>query len=188
MASGGMSSRRSRSGGRWISIVLRRKSRSWRNRPGGDFFVQVGIGGGDHAHVHAPRLRRADALELARLQHAQQLRLQVQRHVGDLVEKQRSAIGELEAAHAVDLGVGERAADMAEQFALENAFGESARVHRDHRLPARSEAACRACAITPLPDPFSPVIRTCAREGPTRETTSSTERMAGDSAIRLGRF
>jgi len=42
--------------------------------------------------------------------------------VADLVEKQRAAVGELEAAGAVRFGVGERAAHVAEQLALEDAF------------------------------------------------------------------
>jgi hypothetical protein len=40
----------------------------------------------------------ADAVELAVRQHAQQARLQVERHVADLVEEQGAAVGLLEAA------------------------------------------------------------------------------------------
>ena len=87
-----------------------------------DLRVEVGVGGRDDAHVGAPRARAADALELAGLEHAQQLGLQVQRDVGDLVEEQRAAVGQLEAADAVALGVGEGALDVAEQLALEQAL------------------------------------------------------------------
>ena len=99
----------------------------------GDFGVEVGIGRGEDADVHAARLRGADALELAGLERAQQLGLQVLRDVGDLVEEQRAAVGHFEAADAVALGVGERALDVAEQLAFEDALGQAAGVHRDQR-------------------------------------------------------
>ena len=53
-------------------------------------------------------------------------------------------------------------------------------------MPARTETACSAWATTPLPVPFSPVIRTLASDGPTRAMTSSTGRIAADWAIRVG--
>ena len=43
---------------------------------------------------------------------------------------------------------------------------------------ARGESACSACATRPLPVPFSPVIRTFASDGATREIISSTGRIA----------
>ena len=46
------------------------------------------------------RPRAADALELALLEHAQQLRLQLERQLADLVEEERAAVGQLEAARA----------------------------------------------------------------------------------------
>jgi hypothetical protein len=72
-------------------------------------------------------------LEFAGFQHPQQLDLLPRRHVGDLVEEQRAAVGQLEAAHAVRLGVGERALHMAEQLALEHPLGQAAGVHGYHR-------------------------------------------------------
>jgi acyl-CoA reductase-like NAD-dependent aldehyde dehydrogenase len=56
------------------------------------------VGGGNHAHVDADQLAAADAEELALGQHPQQARLQRRRHVADLVEEQRAAVGLLEAA------------------------------------------------------------------------------------------
>ncbi len=53
---------------------------------------------------------------------------------------------------------------------------------------ARGETACSACATTPLPVPFSPVISTLASDGPTRAIISSTGRIARDSAISVGRL
>ena len=49
----------------------------------------------------------------------------------------------------------------------------------------RSETECSVCATSPLPVPFSPVMRTLASDGPTREITSSTGRMAADCGDQL---
>ena len=51
----------------------------------------------------------------------------------------------------------------------------------------RSETECSVCATSPLPVPFSPVISTLASDGPTREITSSTGRIAADCAISCGK-
>src|SRR5262249_61849741 len=76
----------------------------------------------------------AGGVELAGLQPAQEARLLAERHVRDLVEEQRAAVGELEAAGAIGARVGERALDVAEQLALEQAIGETAGVDRDECL------------------------------------------------------
>ena len=61
--------------------------------------------------VSTRRVRdEAQPLEFAGLDHPQQLRLLAEWHVGDFVEEQRALIGELEAADAVGLRVGESAA------------------------------------------------------------------------------
>ena len=85
------------------------------------------------AGVDVPEPRRADALDFAGLQHAQQLRLQPDRHVGDLVEEQRALVCHLEAADAVVARVGERPLHVAEELALGDALGEAAGIHRDER-------------------------------------------------------
>ena len=51
----------------------------------GDRALEVTIRGRDQPHVRLQRLRSAHPLELAVLQHAQELRLQLQRKVADLV-------------------------------------------------------------------------------------------------------
>ena len=81
--------------------------------------AQIAVGRGDHPDVDPLGLERADPLHLAVFDRPQQFRLDAQRQFADLVEKQRAAVGMLE--HA-DLGFrrpGERAALVAEQFALE---------------------------------------------------------------------
>src|SRR5207247_10490430 len=78
----------------------------------GDLLAKIGIGRGHDPHVDVAGARRADAFEVAGLEHAQQLRLQVDRDVGDFVEKQRAAVRELEPAPTIRLGSGERAVHM----------------------------------------------------------------------------
>ncbi len=51
----------------------------------------------------------------------------------------------------------------------------------------RPDTACSACATTPFPVPFSPVIITLASDGPMRSISSSTGRIEGASAISVGR-
>ena len=79
---------------------LMRKYRSWRKLLLGDQRLQVLVGRADDAHVDRDLLAAADALDHAVLQEAQQLRLQRQRHVADLVEEQRAAVGDLDLADA----------------------------------------------------------------------------------------
>ena len=92
-----------------------------------DLLQQVAVAGGDDARVDADRLRVADALELALLQHAQQLDLQLGRGGVDLVEENRAGVGRLEAAGAVVDRAGERAANVAEQLAFQQAFAQTRR-------------------------------------------------------------
>ncbi|MND67872.1 hypothetical protein D3C80_593030 [compost metagenome] len=47
--------------------------------PGAHFLGQVAVGGGDHPHVDVVLAVRTDPLQLAALQHAQQLGLHGQR-------------------------------------------------------------------------------------------------------------
>src|SRR6185369_3204692 len=61
---------------------------------------QIGIGGGDNAHIDKRTLRTSQALQLAALQEAQQLRLQTCWHVADLVQEQRSPLRGLHASNA----------------------------------------------------------------------------------------
>ena len=61
-----------------------------------DARLEILVRGRDHAHVDLDRELSADAVELALRQHAQQPRLQRRRHVADLVEEQRAAVGLLE--------------------------------------------------------------------------------------------
>jgi hypothetical protein len=101
---------------------------------------QVEIGRRDHAHVDALLGIAADALEAAVFDDAQQLFLHGERGVGDLVEKERAAIGELEARQPPAQRPGEGARLVAEELAVEQPLGEGGAVQLDEGLvPARRE-------------------------------------------------
>src|SRR4051812_44478253 len=95
---------------------------------GGGFAQQIAITSGDDASIDADCLRIADTLELALLQGAQQLHLQVRRRGIDFVEKDRARVGGFEAARAIVDGARERAADVAEKLAFKQALAERAAV------------------------------------------------------------
>ena len=99
---------------------------------------QVGVGRADHAHFHATRGAAAQALELAGLQHAQQLGLALQREIADLVEEQRAAVGRLETslAHFGRARVG--AGFGAEQLGLHQILRQRADVDLDERTAAHA--------------------------------------------------
>src|SRR5947209_5969174 len=89
----------------------------------GNFFVEVRIRCRDQSHIDAAASRGTHRFEFSCLQNAKQLRLLAQRNIRDLIEEERAAIGKIEAADAVGLGVGEGAANMPEHFAFEDTFG-----------------------------------------------------------------
>ena len=118
------------------------------------------VGGGDDAHAGAARAVGAEALELAGLQHPQQLRLAAAAERAELVEEQRAAVGGLEAPGA-RARAGERAGLGAEQLRLDELVGQRAEVHLEVRALSRTaELACTMSASTSLPAPFGPVMST----------------------------
>src|SRR3981081_563843 len=66
---------------------------------------KVGVGGGDYAHVDTARVGGADPLNLAGLEHAQQLRLLMHGHVADLVQEDGSTVGQFEASDTIAAGI-----------------------------------------------------------------------------------
>ena len=114
-----------------MRTTFSRKKRSSRNRPVADGALEVLVGGRDDAGVGTDGLAAADAGELALLEDAQQLRLEVERHVGDLVEEERARRRGLELADAALDGAGEGAALVAEQLALEQLVGNRRAVDGD---------------------------------------------------------
>ena len=112
------------------------------------------------------RLRRADAPDLALLERAQQLRLQVERQLAELVEEQRAAVGLLEQAGARHHRAGEAALLVAEQLALDQVRRHRAAVEHDELvLRERGDSVWIACATTSLPVPVSPSMTTVVAVG-----------------------
>ena len=140
-ASAAMSPGRSRSGGTRSDTTFRRKYRSSRKVPRRTSAEQVAVGGGQDAHVHLDRRCAAQPVDLALLQRAQQLGLQAHVHLADLVQQQGAAAGGLEFADAARQGAGEGALLVAEQFRLQQVFGDGGAVQRDERAGGAARAA-----------------------------------------------
>src|SRR5262249_25228817 len=85
----------------------------------GDGRGEVHVGRADDAHVDLDAPVRAQLLDLALLEHAQQLQLHVERDALDLVEEQRAAARQLDLADPVVDGPREGAALEAEELALQ---------------------------------------------------------------------
>src|SRR5262249_38333715 len=100
---------------------------------GGDLVLQVLIGRGHHAGIDADRPALPNALELALLQDAQQLHLELEAEAGNLVEEDRAAVSRLEAARLVVDGPREGALDVAEQFAFQEVLAQCPAVDADIR-------------------------------------------------------
>src|SRR5258708_31901106 len=128
----------------------------------------MAVGRCNHTHVHFHRHVAADALELALLQHAQQLLLRAERHLADLVQEDRALVRGFEAT----LMLGHR--PVKEPFSwpkssLSSSVSGSAAQLTFTRGPSRrSEALWMASAISSLPVPVSPVTSTVAGVRATR--------------------
>jgi len=103
--------------------------------------VQIAMGGRDHAHIDRHRLRRADGPHFAFLQHAQEFYLQRERHVADLVEEDRAAIGGKEETLVRLHRAAEGAAGVTEELRFEQRLRDRPAVHGDEGARA---AAARA--------------------------------------------
>ena len=108
--------------------------------PLGDGVGQVAVGGRDQTDVDLDRLVGAHADDLAAFEHAEQLDLDRDRHVADLVEEQRAAVGVLKPADAIAVGAGERPFDVAEQLAFQHVFAQLGAVRA-----ARTACSCAGC-------------------------------------------
>ena len=92
---------------------------------------QILMGSGNDAHIDLDRRVAADPVELAIGQHPQQPGLGFGRHVADLVEEQRAAVGLLEAPAPLQRGAGEGALLVTEQLGLHQLSGNRRHVQRN---------------------------------------------------------
>ena len=139
---------------------------------GADLGFEIAVGRGDDARVGRDLGGAADARDHLALEHAQQLGLQRERHLADLVEEQRAAVGGFEEADLALVGAGERAALVAEQLALEQRLGQRRAVELDQRLVAAARLVGGSPRRRPsLPTPVSPRIRTVIGVSAMRSTS-----------------
>ena len=125
----------------------------------------------------------ADALEHALLQHAQQLHLHRRAHVADLVEEQRAALGDLEAALAGGDGAGEGAPLVAEQLGLSSrSAGMAPQFTATKGRLRRGLRSWMARAQTSLPVPDSPSTRTVESWPATWRISEMTSRIGSRRA------
>ena len=102
----------------------------------GHHVAQVAVGGADDVHVHVHLPRGPQRRHAALLQHAQQPRLQGQRHVSDFIQEQRSAVRLHDLAHtALAACAREGALLVAEQFRLDQRLGNRRAIDGHERLP-----------------------------------------------------
>src|SRR5262249_7760103 len=100
--------------------------------------AQISVRGAHQADIDANGLVGAQALEIAFLQHAQQLRLQAQRQFADLVEKQGSVVRALDASLPAAQGTGERTLFVTKQFVFDQRFWQvgAGKGHQRTGIPA----------------------------------------------------
>ena len=97
-----------------------------------------------------------------------------------LVQEEGAAVGRLEEALLVLVGVGEGALHVAEQLALQQRVGKGPAVDGDEgRRRGAGERAWMARATSSLPVPLSPVMSTVEPVGAIERTISKSAAMAG---------
>ena len=95
--------------------------------------VEIDVRGADQTKVDVDDPVAPDRPVLALLQHPQQLRLEVRRHLADFVEQQRAALGHLEESLLVHRRAGERAFLVAEQLRLDEVLRNRCAIDLDER-------------------------------------------------------
>ncbi len=103
--------------------------------PVGHLLLESPVGGGDDSYIYPHRPFRSDSLELSGLERPKQLGLRFRTQVPDLVEEERAAVRQLEAAHPALRRAGERSALVAEHLGLDQVSRNGGAVHRDERTP-----------------------------------------------------
>ncbi len=90
--------------------------------------VEVGTGSRDDPYIDLDRRAAADSFELALLKDTEQLHLQRGRHIPDLIEEQRAAVGLLETTDTGLYRAGEGAFDVSEEFRFQQVLRDRATV------------------------------------------------------------
>jgi len=106
----------------------------------GHLLLEIAVGRGDHPQVDLDRLARTHRIDLALLQHPQQLDLDGVGRLAYLVEEDGAALGLPAETVMIAVGAGERSLDVTEELALEQGLGNRAAVD-GHEGPAVPFAA-----------------------------------------------
>src|SRR4029079_12998931 len=96
-----------------------------------DGLVEVGVGGGDDAYVDGAGGVVTERRDFAGFEEAEEFGLELEAHLGDLVEEQGAALGGADDAEVVAVRAGEGAATMAEELAFEQFAGDGGAIERD---------------------------------------------------------
>jgi hypothetical protein len=105
----------------------------------GDKFGEVGIGGGNDPDVDAAGMVAAEALELLFLKNTKKLGLQVERKIGDFIEKKSAVVGKFESADLLGESASEGAALVPEELGFEESAGDGGAIDFDEgSLAART--------------------------------------------------
>src|SRR6266849_230890 len=114
-----------------------------------NLLIEILIGCGDDAHVHAQSFVGPDTLEALLLEDAQYFRLRAQAHIADFIQEERSTVGFLKFPCFV-LGSARKAAlEMSEELGLDQLFRNCRAVHF-HEGPL----AAQACGMQRVSDEF----------------------------------
>src|SRR5260370_535975 len=100
--------------------------------------IYVRIRSREHSHVDAPGAGRTYTLKVPRFQNAQKFCLQIQRNVGNFIQKKCAAIRQFETPDAVSARIRKSSLYVTEELAFENALRQSARIYSHHWLPPPS--------------------------------------------------
>ena len=92
------------------------------------------VGGCHNPHIHLDRLVVPHALQLAAFHKAQQLGLQRQRHLANLIQKQRPPVGRLDPPHPSMHRAGEGTPRMPEKFSFKQCFRNSCAINCNKRF------------------------------------------------------
>ena len=95
------------------------------------FLFEILVRGGDDADIHAHGLIGAHWFEALLFENTQHFGLRAHAHVADFIEEQRAAVGFFELADLVLAGARETAFDMAEEFGLDQFFGDGGAIQFD---------------------------------------------------------
>ena len=129
-----MSWPRSRSGGTSTVEHVEAVEQVFAKRTFADHFFQVAVGRAEDPHVDLDLTIATDPTEAAIVEEAQQLGLQVRRHLADFVEKYRALVGQFhQPRFAAPLRAGEGAGGVAEQLAFGEVLRQCRAVQRQER-------------------------------------------------------